>query len=109
MRAAETVTRLALLDTTPFSDPPERIEGRKTQLAMVRDGRFEEVVTSTVALKITLPKITPAGGAATWRTTDPQKPAVIVGGSAPISTGSNLTLGRSTCIFVLEQRAVANS
>jgi pimeloyl-ACP methyl ester carboxylesterase len=48
----ERVTRLALLDTTPFGDPPERIAGRKNQLAMVREGRFDEAVAATVALKM---------------------------------------------------------
>jgi pimeloyl-ACP methyl ester carboxylesterase len=46
------VTRLALLDTTPFLDPPERLEGRKNQLAMVRDGRFDEAVSAMVAFKM---------------------------------------------------------
>jgi len=48
----ERVTRLALLDTTPFGDPPERIAGRKNQLAMVRKGRFDEAVAATVVLKM---------------------------------------------------------
>jgi pimeloyl-ACP methyl ester carboxylesterase len=52
LREPERVTRLALLDTTPFADPPERLEGRKNQLSMVRDGRFDEVVSAMVAFKM---------------------------------------------------------
>ena len=51
-QAPKRVTRLALLDTTPYGDTPERVEGRKAQLAMVRDGRFEEVVAMTVKFKV---------------------------------------------------------
>ena len=55
------------------------------------------------------PEITPAGGAATWRITDPRKPAVIVGCSAPICTGFSLTLEGFTRNVVLKQRVVAYS
>jgi pimeloyl-ACP methyl ester carboxylesterase len=51
-QAPERVTRLALLDTTPFGDLPERIEGRKAQLALVRDGRFKEVIAQSVKFKV---------------------------------------------------------
>ena len=37
------VTRLALFDTSPYADPPERIDIRKALIERVRDGDFEGV------------------------------------------------------------------
>lgn len=51
-RASERVTNLALLDTKPFADPPERLEGRRNQIAMAKVGRFEAVVEQMVAAKM---------------------------------------------------------
>jgi pimeloyl-ACP methyl ester carboxylesterase len=46
------VTRLALLDTTARPDTPEQGERRRNQIAMARDGRFEEVVGQLFALLV---------------------------------------------------------
>ena len=43
-RAADRVTRLALLDTTARPDTPELTRRRHEQVALARDGRFGEVV-----------------------------------------------------------------
>lgn len=43
-QAPERVTRLALLDTSARADTPDRREGREVQIALARDGRFEEVI-----------------------------------------------------------------
>ncbi len=51
-QAPERVSRLALLDTTPFADPPERLDGRRNQIATAREGRFDEVVEQMVGFKM---------------------------------------------------------
>jgi len=43
-QAADRVQRLALLNTSPYPDAPERAKARQGQLAMTADGRFAEVV-----------------------------------------------------------------
>jgi pimeloyl-ACP methyl ester carboxylesterase len=42
-QAPERVVKLALLDTTARPDLPEHTEGRKVQVAMAKDGRFDEI------------------------------------------------------------------
>lgn len=51
-QAPERVSRLALLDTTPFADPPERLDGRRNQIATAREGCFDEVVEQMVGFKM---------------------------------------------------------
>lgn len=51
-QAPERVSRLALLDTTPFTDLPERLEGRKAQVMMAQEGRFDEIVDQMTAFKM---------------------------------------------------------
>jgi pimeloyl-ACP methyl ester carboxylesterase len=43
-RAPERVTRLALVSTTARLDAPERLEGRKAQMQLVRAGHFAEAI-----------------------------------------------------------------
>ena len=42
--APERVAKLALLDTSARADLPERIEARRALIAMVEEGRFDEVI-----------------------------------------------------------------
>lgn len=51
MRAApERVTRLALVSTTPRGDAPEGLDARRSQIEMVRVGRFDEAVAPFPAM-----------------------------------------------------------
>jgi pimeloyl-ACP methyl ester carboxylesterase len=43
-QAGDRVTRLALLNTSPYPDTADKTKGRQEQVAMARDGRFAEVV-----------------------------------------------------------------
>jgi len=45
-RAADRVARLALLNTTARADVPEQSERRRAQIALARDGRFDEIPDS---------------------------------------------------------------
>jgi pimeloyl-ACP methyl ester carboxylesterase len=47
-QAPERVSRLALLDTSARADAPDRTEARRAQMALIGDGRFEEVVEQTI-------------------------------------------------------------
>ncbi len=49
-RAAERVSKLALLDTKAELDPPDAIEGRRAALAEIEAGRFAEHVESRLPL-----------------------------------------------------------
>ncbi len=49
-RAPERVTRLALVSTTARADTPERLDGRKAQVEMVRAGRFDEAVAQFLTM-----------------------------------------------------------
>ncbi len=51
-QAPERVMRLALLDTSARPDTPDRTEGRKAQMALAGDGRFEDVIAQTVPFMI---------------------------------------------------------
>lgn len=51
-RAPERVTKLALLDTSPLPDPPDRTAGRRELMQMTRDGRFEEAAATLLPLFI---------------------------------------------------------
>lgn len=44
-QAGDRVERLALLNTTPYPDTPEKTSGRNEQIAMAEDGKFAEVVS----------------------------------------------------------------
>jgi len=46
--APERITRLALLDTSARADTPEMLAARKTQIAMTEQGRFGEIVESSL-------------------------------------------------------------
>jgi len=47
-RAPERVTHLALLDTSARADTPDKTEARRAQMALAREGRFEEVIDQTI-------------------------------------------------------------
>lgn len=42
-QAPDRVARLALLDTSALADTPEQHEGRNKQIALVREGRYDEI------------------------------------------------------------------
>lgn len=47
-QAPERVTSLALLDTSARADTPDRTEARRNQMALAREGRFEEVIDQII-------------------------------------------------------------
>lgn len=55
-QSPERVTRLALLDTTPYLDLPERTESRKKQLQMADSGQFQEITSELLIPLLLHPK-----------------------------------------------------
>jgi pimeloyl-ACP methyl ester carboxylesterase len=47
-RAGDRVTHLALLDTTPYTDAPERQEVRLEQIAMAEAGKLRELMVTSM-------------------------------------------------------------
>lgn len=54
-QAPECITQLALLDTNPRPDTPERQEDRRRQLRMVASGRFPEITTDVLLPRLVHP------------------------------------------------------
>lgn len=54
-QAPERITQLALLDTNPRPDTPERQEDRRRQLRMVASGRFPEITTDVLLPRLIHP------------------------------------------------------
>jgi len=54
-QAPERITRLALLDTNPRTDTPERQEDRRRQLRMAASGKFPEITTDVLLPRLVHP------------------------------------------------------